>query len=158
MSKIKKLNAMRKESGLTLLELLAIVVILGILASLAIPLYIAYEESALMQKTNFHYREAVKTVSRGYVEDRISLAYGTDPVKPQDTAGWIALFSQGNPLAPGGGPAFIDSEVGSSATGAIGVTMDEDVVTLVRPPYIELTEHRAIISGSDVTYIPPLES
>jgi hypothetical protein len=32
------------------------------------------------------------------------------------------------------------------------------VVVLVRPPYIDLTTHRAEISGADITYIPPLES
>ena len=151
------LRAARRSRGFTLLELMAIVVIMAIVAAMALPLYLGYEQSALMQKTNFHYREAVRIVSRGYVEDAISVAYGTSSDKPTDTAGWIELFSQSNPVAPGGGPAFVEGETGSAVTGAIGVSVDEGRVTLVRPPYLELSAHRADIEGDSVTYTPPLD-
>jgi type II secretory pathway pseudopilin PulG len=137
-----------------MLELMAIVVTLGIVSSLALPLYVGYEHTALMQKANFHYREAVRIATRGYAEDAITVAYGTTIERPRDAQGWIQLFSRGNPVAPGGGPAFVEGEAGSAATGAIGVSAADGRVTLVRPAYLELTAHRATIVGDAITYSP----
>lgn len=144
----------RKQQGFSALLLIQILCGIAVVAAILIPLVTSYRDGEKMRTVNLHYRVAIDMVSEQHVADRIRRSTGDDSTSsPDDTAAWIALLSKDNPEAPGGGPAFIESSIGSSATGAIGVIFDSKLVLLAQPPYLELDAHRVEIKGFEVREI-----
>ena len=144
----------RQQQGFTALLLIQILCGVAVVAAILIPLVNSYRDAEEMRTVNLHYRAAIEMVADQHVADRIRRSTGDDSTSsPDDAAAWIALFSKDNPQAPGGGPAFIESSIGSSATGAIGVIYDSKLVLLAQPPYLELDAHRVEIKGFEVREI-----
>ena len=103
--------------GFTLIELMIVVGVIGVLSSIALPLYQNYSQSAAMVKTTHLFEQAVRTArteSARFLPGGVSLA-------PTNEAGWIAVFGGNGAIAPGGGPAYVAGIAGDAVTGAIGL-------------------------------------
>jgi prepilin-type N-terminal cleavage/methylation domain-containing protein len=133
---------MRAARGFTLIELMVVVAIVGILASVALNAYMDNLRMARISKVSAHYRVASDFVRWHYANAEGQRSQGTliDPPIPDDAAGWVAQIDRDHAPAPGGGPAYMPG-AGDAATGSIGIAVSgsfatsDSVVTVSRPAY-----------------------
>ncbi len=160
-------------SGFTMFELLIAVAVIGIVSALAVPAYRSYIETANMTKVIAHFEQGVRVAQNTFAKDKTRVAIGIAPSAPDTVEGWIELLNANGVQAPGGGPAYIESNNnknsgrGDPDTGAIGVRWQsfrpskeknngdirperEATLTLWRPIYLSLVEQRAVITSEAV--------
>ncbi len=142
---------LNNSKGFTLLELMITVAIIGVLATIGLPAYNGYRETASMTKVSAAYEFAIRTTRSEFAKNTSKYALGLASTLPVDETGWIELFNPGNKtMAPGGGNIYVaagDNGV-SDTVGAVSIRFnpDNDEVKIRRPKYISLEARMAKIT------------
>ena len=160
----------RSQQGFSLIELMIGIAIIGIVTAVALPAYQSYIDTSNMAKVNAAYQSAMRTAQHVFAKARTNAALGLPTGLPTSSVtdsgsgkkgkgksksdaaeGWIAIFNKGGIEAPGGGPAYVTTDVKQSeanVTGAVRIEYDESgqELTIWRPNYLELTRYRAVVT------------
>lgn len=145
----------KEHKGFTLIETMVIIAILGILASVALPLYRDYIADANMMKINQHYEHAARSIENNLrqVQGRITINANLTLKDSLPTAeSLISSLNGRGGTAPGGGQPY--AEEASKETGAIGISISGAgiafSVTVSRPVYGDLPEASRTITYSEL--------
>ena len=146
-------NDRPKQSGFTLIELMVVIAILAVVASLALVSYSNYLDNSRTAVVLANYESAVDIARGNYVvaRQRSTLGASINDVIPGSAAGWTNMLNTIGSGAPGGGEAYAVG-TGSTVTGAVGIEFAGDyssatsVVTIHRPAYMGIPASTEVIS------------
>ncbi len=83
------------------MELMIVVAIIGLLASVATSAYLSYIEDAKTSKVLTHYNQALQYVNSRFMLTQTQVATGVTATLPASTAEWIEEMNPTDALAPG---------------------------------------------------------
>ncbi len=140
--------------GFTLLELMVVIAIIGILASISAPIFRDYIANANMVKVSQHYlyaaRFAESELRRLQAQAVLSSNQSLADLLPSEEEFIDQLNGQGA-KAPGGGPAYAPE---SGDGGVIGIEVTGEgtglIIRVHRPAYHELEAASRVISYEDL--------
>ena len=148
---------MNRVSGFTLIELMIVIAIIGVVASIATGAYESYVEQSQSVMVNDNYDAAVKVVESRYIraESLVAMGVDIDEVVPADAGGWIAVINTNGKSAPtAAGAAFVEG-TGSASLGSVGIEVAGEysagtsAVTITRPAFSSLPETTTVVAQSD---------
>ncbi len=148
---------MNNYRGFTLLELMIVVMVLGIVASLGLASYSNYIETTRAQSLNSNFEAAVSTARNNYraAENLSALGAPVARVIPTDSAGWVDLMNAFPSSAPAGGVAY-EAGTGNTTNGAVGLVFAGDysnnssTLTVHRPAFSGMAATSAMITQADI--------
>lgn len=142
------MNRFRKsnQKGFTMVELMVVVVIVGVLAAVAVPLYGKYVKNARVSEATAKIGELV-TASKAWAVEN-SNASGT-PIWPSGSGGLVDLTASPNftyAISSGGGANATTTSFTLTATGRSGTKMS-GVTVAVTVPNINTNGDAPVVSG-----------
>ena len=145
-----------RTKGFSLIELMAVVLVLGVISSIALATYTDYVDTAQAQTMVSNFETAVETAQNNYVaaEQLATTGAAVDRVVPPDSAGWVTILNSTRSSAPGGGEAY-EAGAGDDTRGSIGIvysgvyTNGDSTVTISRPAFAGMPAASALIAQTD---------
>lgn len=136
------------QGGLTVLETIMAIGLLGLVLAVALPLYLQYRTGTNMLRVMHHVEEGMRFVGCEFADIRQNIDLGLQDAGYMDHArndadaeGWIKALNEIAGQAPGGGGAFaaaVDDDrgvVGVAVSSPTGFASGDLVLTLTRPAF-----------------------
>jgi prepilin-type N-terminal cleavage/methylation domain-containing protein len=134
----------RRQKGFTMIELMVVVVIVGVLAAIAIPLYGKYIKNARVTEATGRIGEVI-TASKAWAQENQNAA--GNPIWPSGAGGIVDLTASQNftyAITAGGGSNANTTALGITATGQAQMAGVSVVVTV---PNINSNGNAPVVSG-----------
>jgi prepilin-type N-terminal cleavage/methylation domain-containing protein len=145
---------LRNQKGLTLIELMIVIAVIGVLLGIAIPTYQSYQASVRMSKASAHFDEAIRLANTLYAKGIFEVSIGKTSSRPSTSKGWVELFNANGGTAPLGGLPYVASATGDASTGAIGVASADagETLLLYRPEFYGMQPMQARVDANEVVF------